>query len=354
MVIRTSKESGLSLVGVMVAGALLSVALMTVAQLTHSNRKAAQKVESSIDVAALKLKVSQEIDCGRSFGAANPPCVVGSYVDLRGDNGQIVVASGGTTIGRWTVRARCLSTGVDVRAASLSAAGRTQSGALDFDSQNTAWFLTDPGAANLLLHWGHIKAQLFEPSSGGYCSHLFGAGNLTAQCNPNQYVAGVDFVNRNLLCKNIPVCPANEALNWNGNNLVCVPARGMNYIETSHIQPIINTTKATLRATPIDIFHATRAGSGAVFGGGGFVESFTELGETERGLAAIHWGVRCRAPYIVLGCTIGNSITGDSTLVNNYFADWDVGLGNRGCYSNMEEFAHGATLGIICGRLGRP
>jgi hypothetical protein len=188
----TNGESGMSLVGTIVAAGVATIVLAAITKNVSSLSSMQGFQERKTDRESLRLMVMNRVDCPKTFPAAGvPACVAGGqYVDLRDAAGNVVVAaSGSTTIGKWTIRARCEAAGLNIRVASLSPnAGRN---ALNFDAVRQSGFLREP-TSNLNLDWSHPKSALFASESVAPCAHRFAAPTTgsNTECSPGLVLYG--------------------------------------------------------------------------------------------------------------------------------------------------------------------
>jgi hypothetical protein len=129
--------------------------------------RTASKADTAMDLVAIKAKVTTGVDCNLTLIT---PCVNGSYIPLKTGSNKDLIAAGGTLIGRFLVRARCVNTpglqGIDVRAAALSTAGMANAGALLFEAKDTSWFRADEMNQNLPYSWSHPKSSLTAAAPG--------------------------------------------------------------------------------------------------------------------------------------------------------------------------------------------
>lgn len=211
-------------------GSLLFSALL---KSLSDTSKSAKKISSSLDVVTIRGRLTDSVSCRETFkglGAPPNPCAVGNYVDLRSENGAIVVPAAGGKIGDWTVRARCVAGGLDVRAAKLSP-GATGT-ALDFTAPYVAnKFVADEmggqnaaaGNRPLRYDWDHPKGRLFTAGTNGICADWFApsAAPVGANCPDGHYMTGVNFMMRTPICTPVPVCTGANALTFDGSVFRC-------------------------------------------------------------------------------------------------------------------------------------
>ena len=335
-------ELGLGLIEMVIAAGLgvLVVAGVTVG--VNSTSRAGRKVESSVDLVAIKSQLVSSVDCGRTMAGRTPgnACPTPTYIPLKNALNSNVVGAGGQKFGDWTILAQCSSAGIDVRAAKLIG------GAANFSNTTAANFKPDEMNRNLSYSFdvsmttGHPKSQLFRPDlanpSTGLCGAWFGgaAGDNKIECGPNEVMKGVNLTMGTPICYPIPSCGAETALKWDGVSFSCVPARSDTYITNNIVNPPITN----LLNKQFDCVTATRTGAGSMSGGGTAVSSVS--------VGSKGWGMVCNAPYNRTGCSISNSTSGGDPDT-----DWDVRTVSGGCYTDDEEKKSDAELTIICCKL---
>jgi hypothetical protein len=126
---RSATQGGFGLPVVLAAAGMATA--ITVAALSRSDKheKSAKKSSSSLDLGGLQQRVYETTSCARTFPGGVPPapCVNNTYLDLRSESNNIVVAASGTVIGQWTVRAKCntILGRIEVRSAQCAAEPRS-------------------------------------------------------------------------------------------------------------------------------------------------------------------------------------------------------------------------------------
>jgi hypothetical protein len=189
-------ESGMSIVLVMIAAVLLSAIAAASSKYLSAASKSGRKIESSLDLSGIKLRVIDAVNCTNTMATTNAPanCTTSSYgyLALRDHANRVIVQEDGSTrIGDFNVRARCnpgTSGGIEVRAARLTPAGVSSSNAKGFAATNAAWFLRDEVATNLLYNWEHPKGLLFAGPTGSsaesrLCREFFMGSTAAAVVN---------------------------------------------------------------------------------------------------------------------------------------------------------------------------
>jgi len=155
-------ENGFGMTEALVAATIGLVVLFSINGAMTQIMKGSSKVNSTLDLSAIKSELIQSVDCKVTLAT---PCTDGSYIDLQTGSLKTVVSAAGTKRGKFMVRARCSQIGqdmgIDVRVAWLTQAGSANPLALDFNSTDDAWFRHDEVNANLKYNWSHPKAKLF-------------------------------------------------------------------------------------------------------------------------------------------------------------------------------------------------
>lgn len=126
----------------------------------------------------------QNISCEQTFpGNAVPACVAkGDYVDIKSRSGGTIIAASGTVVGDTTVRARCTSTGLDIRIAKINS---TETDSRNFNANNDAWFRREP-VSKLPLGWTHPQSSLFASTLTAPCARKF-ITTPSSGCGNNEY-----------------------------------------------------------------------------------------------------------------------------------------------------------------------
>jgi microcystin-dependent protein len=163
-----SPESGMTLMEVILAGGIGTIIIAGVTLGMMNIVKTGNKTNTSIDITGIKARVLNSVDCQQTLPV---PCVDNTYIDLKDKDNDVVVSSGGTNIGKFTVRGLCLNNlaqkGIDVRAAWLTSAGSASTAAKAFGASSSSWFVKDEVATNLVYDWKHPKTQLFSSLGSG-------------------------------------------------------------------------------------------------------------------------------------------------------------------------------------------
>jgi hypothetical protein len=331
-------QSGFGIAEVLVGSMVATVLLLGISKIAGQNFKSARKLNASAELRGLKSKLADQMDCRRTLSPVGAPCAAGTYVDLLEGDGSILVSSGGTAFGRWTIRALCTSTGLDIRAAALTPLGSGQIQAREFGASNPDWFLRDEVAGNLSYDWSHGKSRLHAPTSSGLCASMFSGASSVMECGTNEFVAGVNFAAKSLRCQPIPQCSVNEALSWNGTGFSCVPARTDGYITTQIINPEIDTLFGRYN-TIEPLCYSGRKVPRVAFDGPSHIFEVVTLDRRNEGL-------RCRHPYMRTDC----AILYNANPVSTPNRDWDLWAVNNGCVTDDEEWDSGGAVIIQCCR----
>jgi type II secretory pathway pseudopilin PulG len=172
---------------VLIAAGLGTILLTALVLSMQKTSRFSKKMESSLDLSAIRARLSEQVDCSRTFSTAalpqGNPCPTGDYIELLASGGQVIVPRSGLVLGPWTLRAYCKTSdgSLDLRAAKLRPGA--PSGADDWRSPgstvNPANFLRDEMDSNFAnasgsYSWNHPKSRLFEAGSAGLCANRFG------------------------------------------------------------------------------------------------------------------------------------------------------------------------------------
>ena len=208
------RDSGVSIVQVMVAAVLLSGLMLAVVRYISGMNKISRRLESSLVLSGIKVRVMDSVSCAKTL-AAQPNCTTSTtYLALKDDADRDVVAFGGTKIGLFTVRARCIpgtSGGIEVRSARLTAAGEANATAKNFGSTTAAWFARDEMNPALVYHWNHPKSDLFVGASGAVgdtrlCREFFSGppSDAIVTCPSGQVMTGYNTLTEEPVCAAVP------------------------------------------------------------------------------------------------------------------------------------------------------
>lgn len=200
-------ERGFGLAEIIIIGAVGTVLLAGLIAGLNFMTKSVRKLNTSLDVAAVRTRIMEDVSCEQTFGTgATPPCADGSFVPLKNRAGNTIVGPNGTMIGDLTVLALCTSSGLDIRAAALTAsapaAARWFSTTPPSVAPNPNWFRADEVNNRLPYNWYHPRAKLFAGSSSSPCSSLWNAPGSKVCPASNQAVVGIN-ADGTLACKTL-------------------------------------------------------------------------------------------------------------------------------------------------------
>ena len=135
------RQSGSSLVSVLVASAILGIFALVMAQLLGDGFKGQSSMSLNADREVLKRQLVSAVSCSDTLTPTACPSAVPVRLIRRHKNGTLttLVGSSGTRIGKWTVRAQCNATndGLIVKATHIRPTASTM-------TTNAADFLPDP------------------------------------------------------------------------------------------------------------------------------------------------------------------------------------------------------------------
>lgn len=210
-------QAGFSLPGVIIAGAVGAISTLAVTKSLSNSEVAGQKVSSMIDRASVKALILQNVSCAETFShstsPSDPACFNGQYIPLRSDTRGTLVDARGSLVGKWVVRARCTSGGIDLRIASPLPSQLANAAARDFGASSSL-FRNDEINSALRYDWNHPGANMLADVPP-LCGHLFNspvAQNQPLVCpqvpNPGgsptsasySYLVGVNFQTGELIC----------------------------------------------------------------------------------------------------------------------------------------------------------
>jgi microcystin-dependent protein len=162
-----NRERGAGLIEMIIAAGIGAAVLAGVTYSLTGLMKTSNKANTSMDIVAVKAKILNSVRCEQTLST---PCTDGTYIDLKDSSNRVVVSASGSNLGKFFVRALCHNSGslngIDVRAAWLSDAGRTNPNSKVFTASNPVWFMKDETNSNLPYNWNHPKDKLFSDLSG--------------------------------------------------------------------------------------------------------------------------------------------------------------------------------------------
>jgi hypothetical protein len=221
-------ELGFGLTEVILASGLAAVLLAALSMGLRNSQSAARKINTDLDIVTVKGLIIQSVDCRQSFPSpGNPPCTIGSNVELkRKDGAAIINVDESSIFTPWRVRARCTANGIRVSIANNRA-----------DEMNP----------NLIRDYNHPKASLFEAGAPGLCLDRYAAAVGAVTCAPGYIMRGVNFETQQPFCDPlssiVPACGAGQVLTFNGTSFACVADRVRSDAEIVNIiDSVINSS----------------------------------------------------------------------------------------------------------------
>ena len=204
------KQRGLSLLGVLVACAILGIVAVSLSRMLGFSFVSQQSIVRKNDFEAIRQMVMSSISCDKTMAAIGDPATAcsgtnGSVVALRNkSNGVIVNDSGSHKIGKFTVVAKCFTSGLEIRAAALKPGATAlvagSGGGYEF-SNNPANFSPDPMTKKVTA-WDSPSSLVF-PAGSAPCGSAFGGSSSTptsTACAPAQTITSIDFENKTFTC----------------------------------------------------------------------------------------------------------------------------------------------------------
>ena len=218
---------------------------VTVAALALSDRhdKSAKKSGSSLDLGGLRQRVYESTSCARTFGAgvAPNPCLNDTYLDLRSEGDNVVVAAAGGVIGLWTVRAKCNTVlgRIELRAARLTPGAPILNFPVAAGQYNAAHYIADEmGGVNLVTgralryDWEHPRGDLIEPGRPGLCADWFVPPAAVTPCPVGQILTGYNVVTGQRACSPfVANCSGDQLPRYINDQWVCQRAIPDSYVE---------------------------------------------------------------------------------------------------------------------------
>jgi hypothetical protein len=218
---------------------------VTVAALSLSERhdKSAKKAASSLDLGGLRERVFEATSCARTFPGGVPPapCVNNTYVDLRSESNNIIVAAAGSVIGLWTVRAKCNTAlgRIELRSARLNPGAPILNFPVAAGQYNPAHYVADEmGGVNLVTgrqlryDWEHPRGDLIEPGRPGLCSDWFAPPVAVTPCPVGQILTGYNVVTKQRTCSPfVANCSGDQLPRYINDQWVCQRAIPDSYVE---------------------------------------------------------------------------------------------------------------------------
>ncbi len=174
--------------------AMLGILVVVMSQFLGNTNNTLKNTELESERLAAIASLRNKVSCSKTFvGAIATPrtnCSSDKYIDVRDANDNVLISASGSTVGVWSVRAQCTSTGLEIRSARLTPSATSTN--WDFASVTpAAAFYKDP-LSRQLMHWtwdaagankrhilinkGELCPEYFFTSPGGG-----GAGSCTSQ-----------------------------------------------------------------------------------------------------------------------------------------------------------------------------
>jgi hypothetical protein len=193
------KQRGLSLVSTMMALGIGMIILLFVLQLLENSDKMIKASNLEADRLQLAASIRSRLNCDKTFSGnfADPTtaCASDQYLDLRDRAGNTFLPASGKTIGSWDVRARCKSTGFEVRAAKITSASKDNTSAWDFSTKTPGLFQSHPLRSGQTMTWSwddSANQRHTLISIGELCGGIFSQNDSPPDdCTPT-YVPCVD------------------------------------------------------------------------------------------------------------------------------------------------------------------
>ncbi len=240
---RSATQGGFGLPVVLAAAGMATA--ITVAALSRSDKheKSAKKSSSSLDLGGLQQRVYETTSCARTFPGGVPPapCVNNTYLDLRSESNNIVVAASGTVIGQWTVRAKCntILGRIEVRSARLNPGAPIFDFPVAAGQYNPVHYVADEmGGVNLVsgrplrYDWEHPRGDLIDPGRPGLCADWFAPPAAANPCPVGQILIGFNVITGQRTCAPfVANCSGDQLPRYINDQWVCQRAIPDSYVE---------------------------------------------------------------------------------------------------------------------------
>lgn len=241
MTIRTRSvqhgKLGFTLIETMVGLTVGLIGLMAFIKVISDANRLSKKSLSAVDISSIKRNVFAGVNCEATFKGLTigDPCNgAPRYIDLKSADGKILVSANGTSSGNFVVRAYCSDgsgRGLDVRAVKLLPEFKSNVEDISWVGKslptNPDHYMADESRSiNLKYDWNHPNAIISTPGAGGLCVASFQAATVATSCSgSNAYVKSINFDTKGVTCGTIPVCAANESLEFSGSSFTCSAER---------------------------------------------------------------------------------------------------------------------------------
>lgn len=169
-------QRGASIVTVLVAVGISGVLAAGMTSIYSNMLKMQKRADLLADKTMLKQALHDRISCTQTLLGFKDPvteCKTARYIALKTKSGSDLVAEKGSKVGTWFVRARCTSSGLDIR----SARPKDEEYA-DFTGAGADKFRLDP-VTDTPFDWQHEQAALFKDGLAP-CTANFATANAPA------------------------------------------------------------------------------------------------------------------------------------------------------------------------------
>jgi hypothetical protein len=236
----SSRQGGFGLLEVIAAGGVITAVVLAAVQIVASHQKTARKLGADLDARFLASTVQETVSCQNTFpaGSPMPPCAAGSLIQLRRNNGAVLITvptGTGAAVGnpravytevgtspdnRWQLRAVCRADGVEVQAQAVAGAGAAVRVRADEVTREPRAF-SRPGVR------AHPRSVVTTGLCGGFFSSALARNVDCSASGRNTLVSGVDFERGVFNCVPVPTCTAEEALRMVDGVYSCVNIRAI-------------------------------------------------------------------------------------------------------------------------------
>jgi hypothetical protein len=230
-ILKSKEAKGFTVVEVLTSAAIGVVVLMILGKSLNMLNANSKKLEAFSELNLAKSMILGEISCQRTFASlpARPPCSgAGRYIDILNDTGRVLVGSGGTKFGSWTIRALCAPNGISIRGSNILPAHESRTDELtDWRGRSTPanpeLYKKDhavPGSTNT-FSWAHPLSEISRAGPSGLCTEYFSRRINHAGCPAGYYLKDVNFDTNDVTCVPTQNCIPPLALKFDGTSFVC-------------------------------------------------------------------------------------------------------------------------------------
>ena len=192
-----SKQSGASIVGVLMAAAIGGVVVLAISKAMLNMMRTQTHLELKGDRLSVKNSIMRRVDCNTTFTtkvakSCSPGKLVGLFHTTADGDQKTIISKDGTRFGKWIYRAECNddASGLTIRAA------RPKAGVDGIKEKNRNKFFKDP-LTKKIITWDD-DGSLLLPQGVSLCSKyspreittLYGA--YTGTCHPGTWVTCKD------------------------------------------------------------------------------------------------------------------------------------------------------------------